>query len=480
MVNSVSQTMFHLGSCHFLKWISYAINLGYSENGMHISVFFDLLDKYGKMKRNEVLKGIGSFYRDITWQDVIVGCRSCFEDHVLMALQLRYVKLVGVDRFSRLFAQQTHCFSSQGKHWSVSSFGRCRTSTGRITTGSLCTSGYRQVQIYHNSFLVHRVVAHAFLGLPQNEEAWQVHHRDGNKSNNRMNNLEYVTPAMNLKHSYKLNPGRGNGADSRSRPVMWRPEGGQMWKTFPSITSAARNLGISTAAVSRCCCRGTGGVGEFKFAEAPAYPPLHGEKWVQLMDVTGIEIPSRQVSSFGRLKSSGGHISQGCRHPTGYFVTGISRGKDVKRAVLVHQLVAYSFLGPPPTPAHTQINHKDLDRSNNRVDNLEYVTPAQNAAHSRSIGNRRQWRKPVLGRLIKTEDQWTWYPSMTDAANVLGVHVGSVWLCTRGLQRQTAGYEFRLASEETITEDFPGEEWREVDLQGLLAEKERLKRYRKL
>lgn len=48
---------------------------------------------------------------------------------------------------------------------------------------------------------------------------------------------------------------------------------------------------------------------------------------------------------------------------------------------LVHLLVAYKFLGQPPSDKH-YINHKDSDPSNNDSGNLEWVTHQQNIMHS--------------------------------------------------------------------------------------------------
>ena len=44
----------------------------------------------------------------------------------------------------------------------------------------------------------------------------------------------------------------------------------------------------------------------------------------------------------------------------------------------VHRLVLIAFDILPPTPEHTQANHKDQNPKNNRLDNLEWVTPLQN------------------------------------------------------------------------------------------------------
>ena len=62
--------------------------------------------------------------------------------------------------------------------WQVSSFGRCRDTRGKITTGCPEASGYRRVTILGHKTCVHRLVAHAFLGAPPSQAAWQVNHID--------------------------------------------------------------------------------------------------------------------------------------------------------------------------------------------------------------------------------------------------------------------------------------------------------------
>jgi hypothetical protein len=68
----------------------------------------------------------------------------------------------------------------------------------------------------------------------------------------------------------------------------------------------------------------------------------------------------------------------------GYFqvtLYGLDGLKLISFSLLVHRLVAFAFLGKPPLPS-TQVNHLDLNRGNNRLENLTYCTHEENLTHS--------------------------------------------------------------------------------------------------
>jgi len=66
-----------------------------------------------------------------------------------------------------------------------------------------------------NSELVHRVVARAWVPNPENKP--QVNHIDGNKANNRADNLEWMTTAENVQHSYDIGLQPFRQRDKRGR-----------------------------------------------------------------------------------------------------------------------------------------------------------------------------------------------------------------------------------------------------------------------
>jgi len=70
---------------------------------------------------------------------------------------------------------------------------------------------------------------------------------------------------------------------------------------------------------------------------------------------------------------------------TGYLAVNLSREHQMRRCV-VHRLVMFAFAGPEP--AGHQVNHINGDKRDNRLENLEWVTPAENTRHAFARGLR--------------------------------------------------------------------------------------------
>ena len=112
-------------------------------------------------------------------------------------------------------------------------------------------------------------------------------------------------------------------------------------------------------------------------------------KWISIADgyysvsdsgeVRSEPVQTRAVSSHrrGRVLKQG---STGTGYPQ---ITLCIPGKKRARH-LVHRLIAEAFLGP--CPEGHQVNHKDGDKSNNCVENLEYVTQSENIRHAVASG----------------------------------------------------------------------------------------------
>ena len=92
--------------------------------------------------------------------------------------------------------------------YKISNYGNVRNKkTMKMITGDVNNCGYYRVRLYSNGraerFFRHRLVAMHFIENPENKKF--VNHIDGDKSNNKYTNLEWVTQSENEKHAFKKN-----------------------------------------------------------------------------------------------------------------------------------------------------------------------------------------------------------------------------------------------------------------------------------
>lgn len=91
----------------------------------------------------------------------------------------------------------------KGFSYFVSSSGEIKSSKGRIKKQSINKKGYAYVALWknnkHKHCKVHRLVAQSFL--PNPKKCSQINHKNGNKLDNQVNNLEWVTNQENRNHA---------------------------------------------------------------------------------------------------------------------------------------------------------------------------------------------------------------------------------------------------------------------------------------
>lgn len=95
-----------------------------------------------------------------------------------------------------------------------------------------------------------------------------------------------------------------------------------------------------------------------------------------------------EVSTEGRIRGSwrGGNILSQRITPFGYKTVCLYKNPKEKIYPFVHRLVAWSFIPNPENKEH--VHHKDFDKTNNRVENLEWVTKEENVQRDWKSGRR--------------------------------------------------------------------------------------------
>lgn len=176
----------------------------------------------------------------------------------------------------------------EGEEWrkvsnygaAVSSFGRYRNIYGVTSTPSPGKNGYVTIRFDGKSHKIHRVIATAF-NLPQKENEDQIDHIDGDRSNNKVSNLEWVTRSENVSRSYQNNKERKSNAVRLCRPVAARLLGASEWTSYSGVMEAERVLNINHTNISKCCKKTIQNYGGYEFKyDLPTEPDsLPGEEW---------------------------------------------------------------------------------------------------------------------------------------------------------------------------------------------------------
>lgn len=130
--------------------------------------------------------------------------------------------------------------------------------------------------------------------------------------------------------------------------------------------------------------------------------------------------PGYQISNQGRVKSfkqdKNGKILKP-KISQGYYSVDLRR-EGATYNHLVHRLVLSTF-SPIEGWELLTVNHKDGDRANNSLENLEWMSFSENAFHARAVLRSGNATQKV--HIIKLNGEEEWYNSVTEAAKGLGV-----------------------------------------------------------
>jgi len=291
------------------------------------------------------------------------------------------------------------------ENYEVSTLGNVRNiKTGKILKQCV-KDGYKHLSLVginlKKCFKVHRLVALTFLENPENKP--DVNHKDKDKLNNCLANLEWMTRKENNIHRCKdaiiIHEARKRSikqVDKDTNEVINlfnSIEDAGIWATDNGFTQNSHN---GRNAIGNCL-RGLSKVAYGYKWKYELETELDSEIWKQIPFTK----KDYYVSSLGRFKNSNGIIITKFKPSLSGYLVACVDGVTYR----LHRLVAMTFLENPENK--DQVNHIDGNKTNNAINNLEWVTNQENQIHKHQTGLGNNFTRKVgqyniqSGELIK-------------------------------------------------------------------------------
>uniref|UniRef100_A0A6C0ADX3 HNH nuclease domain-containing protein n=1 Tax=viral metagenome TaxID=1070528 RepID=A0A6C0ADX3_9ZZZZ len=281
-------------------------------------------------------------------------------------------------------------------------------------------------------YKVHRLVAISFLKNPENKPT--VDHIDRQRINNKVENLKWATSSeQNNNRSYINHKGA-----CRS---IWRldKETGEKLENYKSLIDAGKwsvenkKLIVSINTAAKNISKAVYNKQElFGFKWLYDEKIIEGEIWKKIPRLFINGAKGFFASNFGRIKNSSSEIfNSSIKDKKDDYVSVGIKGKKYK----VHRLIAQTFLDNPENKKF--VNHKNGIKNDNRLENLEFVTPSENSRHAVNIGLilcKKIIQYSVTG--VKLNE----FDSIIQASKETNVNASNICLCCTGKSNTAGGY----------------------------------------
>jgi HNH endonuclease/NUMOD1 domain len=313
------------------------------------------------------------------------GCSICENETNMIKIILdkdEIIKDVNIDKYRELY--------------SVTNFGRCFSKKRNKELSTRLNSGYKRVGFWINNYTVkknvkvHRIVYITFGG--EIEKGKVIDHIDGDKLNNRIDNLQCVTQSENMNNAYK----NKNTNIHREREVQIFDKSGNFIQEFKSIKNAAAFLNIKDRS---CIYKCLNGKSKFRYGYSWKYKDdkiteqkfnchiKDIDEYVSIGILDDHDFSQYFINKDGIMVNTefNNRIIKHRLDLNNYVIVHLTSSTLKNKMFKLHRLLGRCFLKNGDKFYHDKsfvINHKDENRNNNSLDNLEWIFQHENIIYS--------------------------------------------------------------------------------------------------
>lgn len=319
--------------------------------------------------------------------------------------------------------------------YKASDTGTIYNSNNIALPGSLDDHGYLYICIRNQAdsksqrVSVHSLIALAFLPHKPSP-THTINHINRIRDDNDAINLRWATPSEQSLNQDRPAPGCIAG-----RSVIKMDLQGNFLQIYPSFVAVALSFNITNIQqpITNACENHLvyrNHLWKFYKSEQDA----DFKEW-RKVPIEGIDC---YASNHGCVRI--GNIDTfGSGDENGYLSIGFTINGD-KKSFLVHRLIALAFLGTPPD-SKMVANHKDLDKQNNDIANLEYITQRENVLHFiENTDEHPHYKRPV--RQYKAFQFVQEFASAVEGAIFTKCDAGGIGKVCRGDKGMLVGFQF--------------------------------------